>query len=232
MPSAHALPAPAFDQGEDPPGILDVRWLVGDHQHRIDRLHRHHAHQVGQRPSALAAKRDLECRHGTRHVAPAHRKQRIGLPRQRIDVERADETDQCLSRGRVAHHDQRVAAGIGSDTAAGLEEWLQHLGEFHGRGVAQGYRLTAAAGAQRRGTTSGRHHSVEPGGLDQRGVVGGKQRLQGRHKLIPCHRGRGMQGGGPLHRRIDREVDVQDVAENLRRDLANVGVGEIERDRT
>ena len=149
MPGSHALPASALDQGEDPPGILDVRRLVGDHQHRVDRLHRHHAHQVGQRAAALAAKRDLERRHGARHVATAHRKQRIGLPCQRIDVERADEADQRLSGGGIAHDDQRVAAGIGGNAAAGLEERLQDLGEFHGRGIAQGHRLAAAAGAER-----------------------------------------------------------------------------------
>ena len=40
----------------------------------------------------------------------------------------------------------------------------------------------------------------------------------------------GSERRGAVHRRIDRVVDPQDVAEDLRGHLADVGVGEVQRD--
>ena len=230
-PGPHRRPACALHQGKDPPRVVDVGGLIGNQQHRIDALHRHHAHHSSQRTIALAAERDLQGRRRVLRVAHGHRQQRIGLAGQGIDVEGADQADQRLPRGGIADDDQRIAVSIGGDLAAGLNKRLQDLGEFGGRGIAQRHRGIVPP-TKRRRLCGGRYHPVNTGGLDHGGAVGGKQRLQQPHELSPCQGCRRMQCGHSVHCRIDRVIDMEDVAEDLRRHLPYVGVGEVQGDLT
>ena len=240
----HVIDVPASRRGifdparepEEPLRRFQIARLRGDHENRVDPRHRHHAHHALERALAPGLQDLLEPGRDFRHVAIAGRKERKGLPGEHIDVEGADQPNQALADRRVATDDQRVTPGIGGDLAALADIGFEQLGEVFGRGIAQCDHLSAGAGrvrpADRVGNPGGgrRHDDIEPVFFDQRGAVLVEHGFERRQQRRARHRRAGLDRCRAMHVGVDRKVELQHGAENRARDLANIGVDEIQRD--
>jgi hypothetical protein len=111
---------------------------------------------------------------------------------------------------------------------------LQNLGQICRRGIAERHdgRAGEAVAASEIGPAArtARHYAIEPVRAHQGGAVLDQKRLQGRQQLVPPERPHCVQRGGAVNRRVNGVILTEDPAENLGHDLADVGVGEIERD--
>ncbi len=230
MPAPHRLPAATLHHFERPAGFGDVIRRVGDHQHRVHARHRHHADLAGERAALLGAKRLLQRVGEIGGVAILNREQCVTLAGQRIDVEGAHEIGQSIALRGFAADDQTVAGRHGNDARAALRVGLQGFGQVLGRCIMQRHQHAArsAGAAGNAGRRGGGQHAIDAPGFHQRRTVLLQQRLQHRDQLRAVQRHDGAQRGRAMHRRIDRVVQMQAVAENLRRDLPDIRIGEIE----
>ena len=142
--------------------------------------------------------------------------------------------DQRLARRRVAADQQRVAAGIGDDLAA----VRRHRAAAPSRGPRPRRSAADHDPAARRAVAAGQPRRAG-GGRAPRGrcrrTAPAPRRSAPAAPAAPAaaaarDRRRGPQRRGAAHRRVDRVVDPQHRAEHLGHDLADVGVGEVERD--
>ncbi len=224
MPTALGEAVHSLHQREHAACLIQVARIGCRHQHGIQLLQRYHPHQAGQRAAALAAEQVLHCRGEVLCSPRRHRQQRVGAAGQLIHVESLRQLDQRLARVRLGADQQRVAPRIGGYARTAAREWLDQPRERVGGGEAQRHH----GGAARR--AGAWHDAVDAVVQHHRGPVLAQQHLQRRQQLRTRNRICGVQRRRSLHRGIDRVGQVQHGSEHLGRDLANVGIDEVERD--
>jgi hypothetical protein len=143
---------------------------------------------------------------------------------------------------RSTGKDDDVARRIDLQHRVLRDERLQGALQIRGRDIFQGQdlhvvsrrRSGVAADGDRRGAGMGsfvdRHHAVDAVRLDQRQAAGPQRFLHHRQNILLPQRPARLDGDVRLNFRIDRVVEVEDIAENARQDLMHIGIDEIERD--
>jgi len=195
-------------------GGVDVAWLRGDHENRVDPFHRQHADETAKRAFALRLEHLLELAGELRGIAVAHREECVGLPSQDVDVERTHKTGQGLTDRRIAADQQRVTSRIGGDLAALGNIGLEHFGEVPGGSIAQWHDLGACADRVRTGQRVGRvaggdwHDRVNPVALDQGRTVCVEQSLERGQQCRARQWRAGIYRAGAVHIGVDRIVQL------------------------
>ncbi len=233
VPAPHRPTARLLDEREHAARGFDVAGLRTDNEDGVGPRHRDDLHVAAEAAIVAPAQRRFHCGCKILRVARVDGQDRVGLVRKHVDIERVHKIDQRLPRPRFAADEHGITRLIGGDLGARADELLQHLRQLFRRRVAQRNRDDPRrSGAARRDAAGSirRDDAIKAITLHEPRAVLGEQRLKRRQQRRARHRTCRMQGRGAMHGRIDRVVDLQQRAENLRRDLANVGVGEVEHD--
>ena len=159
-----------------------------------------------------------------------------------VDVERVDRLEQVLQLALGAREDQHVAQIVGAHGRRVLHERLEDAHHFADADVAQRHDLHRKAGRQRALRIAELRRDVAADGgrarqdlveavlLDHRRAVHPQQRLERGDQRVARDARRRADRDLAADRRVDRVALVQDVAEDVPDDLAQVGALEIEDD--
>ena len=223
--------------------LLQVFGLWRDDQERVHALDRDDAQDACERALVWRAERLIELRHYRLDIGTLQREEPGRHARHPVDVEHLDGGEQVLQLELGARKDQEVAQVIHAYRRLILDEGLEerrhlahaHIVQRHDQHGETGLKRAARAAELRRDVAAhrgrGRQNLPDAGLPGHRRAVHPQQQLHGRVERLARDARGGTNRHGTAHRRIDRVGLVQDIAQDVSSDFADVRAFEVERHR-
>ncbi len=241
---AHAFAAAAVEALDPFARLLDVFLVRRNDEQRVHPLDRNDAQDARERARVAVADQLVEFLRDRLDVGVLQREHAGGHARHPVDVEHVDRFHQVPQLRLGARKDQQVAHVVAANRLRILRERLenaQHVayadilerndldriaGRQRPRGIAQLGRHVAA---YRRGL---RHHLPHLALVHHRRAVHPQQRLERRGERLARYPGRRANRHTAADVRVDRVRLIENVAQDVAHDFAQIGGFEVQDDRT